>query len=96
MLDTIIGNVEDGDRVLGINFHGGDWKALFFHVLDCPRYSWPPIEREEYRKRFQEHLADYLMLGRIWDMYEDALYRPGEIESLRNECAKVQTITSNS
>lgn len=94
-VELITGNVKDGNRFLGIDFHGGDWKALFFRVLDCPKYTWPPIEHEEYRERFQKHLADYPMLGRIWDMYEDALYRAEEVEAFRKECLRVQMITSN-
>jgi hypothetical protein len=35
------------------------------------------------------------MLGRIWNTYGYASYRPEEIELLRKECVKIRATTSN-
>jgi hypothetical protein len=90
-----------GDRYLGIAFEPTEWEAVFFKVLHCPEAE-PFIQGEDldeyyerYRRRFQQAIADYPMLGRIWDMYEDVCYMPEEMNLLQNECRRVQTRTSN-
>jgi hypothetical protein len=55
-----------------------NWCALFVDVLHCPEAdrSYAPDEDfnesyERYRLKFQQHLSEYPMLGRIWDYYND-------------------------
>lgn len=94
-------DVAKGDRYLGIAFEPLEWEALFFDVLHCPEAE-PFVDGEDldkyyerHRRRFQQAIADYPMLGRIWDIYEDVRYMPEEVNLLRDECLRVQTSTSN-
>ena len=93
---------ENTDRHPHIPDLGDDnWAALFFDVLNCPEADpYIPGEdinehTERFRLKFQQHLSDYPMLGRIWDFYNDVWYAPEKIEQLRSECLKVQANTSN-
>ncbi len=75
---------------------------MFFDVLKCPEDDpYIPGEditesTERFRIKFQRHLSDYPMLGRMWEFYNDAWYAPEEIDRLREECLKVQASTANS
>ena len=92
---------ENTDRHPHIPDLGDDqWRVLFFDTLKCPEAD-PYIHGEDinehterFRRRFQEHLTAFPMLGRMWDFYNDAWYAPEEIEQLREECLKVQASTS--
>lgn len=89
------------DRALAIFFEGGEWSALFTHVLQVKdRDPFLPGTatnkwRERQRVRFQKSIAEYPMLGRIWDTYIDVSYQPEEIPQLRGECLRVKASTSN-
>ncbi len=77
------------------------WEALFFDALKCPEadpYTHGDDineHNERCRRKFQEHLSGFPMLGRMWDFYSDAWYEPEEIVQLREECLRAQGETSN-
>lgn len=50
---------------------------------------------ERNRRLFQQSIPNYPMLGRIFDMYEDYVFTPEEVERLREECLRVKSFTSN-
>jgi hypothetical protein len=52
------------------------------------------VLREWRRDMFREATSQYPMLGRIWDMYEDAVFRPEELPQLRDECLKLKSETT--
>jgi hypothetical protein len=91
---------EDG-RFLEIGFGPYDWESLFLDVLNCPAIESRAegesyVEHlERYRKKFQHAIPNYPMLGRIWDIYEDVSYTPGEVKQLHEECLRVKTYTSH-
>lgn len=89
------------DFYVGFDLHWGDWEALFWDALNASR-------RDEYvqgtdigefhernRRQFQESISGYPLLGRIFDMYEDATYKAEEVNQLRNECLKVRDGTDH-
>lgn len=89
------------DRTLPIYFEGPEWSALFHYVLRVTDRE-PLVADEDFaewgerqRVRFQKSIAEYPMLGRIWDTYIDVSYRPEEIPQLRDECLQVKASTSN-
>jgi hypothetical protein len=93
---------ENTDRHPHIPDLGNDhWGSLFFDVLNCPEADpYIPGEdinehTERFRRKFQRHLSDLPMLGRMWEFYNDAWYAPEEITPLRGECLRVQARTSN-
>ena len=86
---------------VGFDFHWVDWESLFWGALNAAR-------REEYvqgedisefevrnRRRFQQSLFAYPLLGRVFDMYEDADYQAEEIDQLREECLRVRRGTQH-
>ena len=84
----------EGDaRYLELDFHFNDWEALFFDALDAHR--WDPYEEgedivfytERNRRKFHESLPEFPLLRRIYDMYEDYVYRPHEAALLHQECS---------
>lgn len=89
------------DRTLPIYFEGPEWFALFHDVLRATdRESLVAGEdyaewEERQRVRFQKSIAEYPMLGKIWDTYIDVRYQPEEVPQLRNECLRVKASTSN-
>lgn len=92
---------DSADRTLPIFLIGDEWSALFrdvLHVKDPEPYV-AAEDIEEYTERqrmlFQQSIAEYPMLGRIWDMYTDASYEPNEMSQLRDECLRVKASTSN-
>ncbi len=94
------GHSED-DFYVGFDFHYWDWEALFAGVLNCP--EWEPYvegedimerEKREYA-RFQQCTSDYPLLGRIFDMYQDAEYRADEVSQLREQCLRLQSRTNH-
>ncbi len=92
---------ESTDRALAIFFDGAEWSALFRDALLAKdRDPFVPGEaidkwRERQSLRFKESIADYPMLGRIWDTYIDVHYQPEEVRNLRDECLRVKVSTSN-
>lgn len=54
------------------------------------------VGRNRNRKLFQESFPAYPMLSKINYMYEDALFNPQEVKTLREECIQLKTITTNS
>ncbi len=88
------GHSED-DFYVGYDFHPWDWEALFFEELKCPEWQYIEGENIEVRDkreyaRFQDCTREYPLLGRIWDMYQDAGYRADEVRQLREQCLKLQ------
>ena len=88
---------KDGNaRYLELDFHLSDWEAFYVKSLKVP-------EDEEYqfnenidsfdernKRRFQNSIRDFPMLGRIFSMYEDYLFTTQEILSLRYECERLK------
>ena len=83
------------DVYVGFDFHWNDWEALFRTALNA-------AERDEYvqgedidefhernRRKFKDSIPDYPLLGRMFDMYEDAAFEATELECLRSECLRV-------
>jgi hypothetical protein len=93
--------VSGTDRFLGVWLDGAEWDALFFDVLACPDdiHRLPNEERAEWEERynlkFREAIPEYPMLGRISDLFMYTSYTSQEIITLRNECLKIQSTTSN-
>ena len=96
-------NDSDGDHATHLAIEPKEWEELFFNALKVPEWE-NRIEGEDMgayydrqKKLFQENLRNkgYEMLGRIWDMYDDAIYWPSEINQLLRECLEVQKITQN-
>ncbi len=90
------------NRNLKVCFNQNDWEAVFVGTRQCPKWQ-PYIEgenvfehKERNRKLFQQSIPDYLMLGRIFDMYEDYIFNPEEVGKLRQECLKATPLASNS
>jgi len=53
------------------------------------------IDRFEWeRDLFRDALPGYPMLGRIWTMYEDFVFRLEELPQLRGECVKLKSETT--
>ena len=74
-----------------LDFHGVDWWTLFVNVLHVPISDWDDLSREGQRVKFRQALPEYPMLGRIWDIYEDAAFLPEEVPQLRSECLRVRS-----
>lgn len=89
------------DLRLPLFFEGSEWSAVFREVLHAkdrdPFVPGEAIDKwsERQRIRFQDSLAQYPMLARIWDTYTDVAYQPEEIYQLRDECLRVKASTSN-
>jgi len=82
-----------GDRDSGLRIGGSQWGELFFDSLKCPLPPSEPGDMSTYAQRreaqFRECLPRNPMLARIWDMFVDAWYRPGETAALRAECVEI-------
>src|SRR5829696_8333634 len=104
---TVVRNVDtywkgghtDDDFFVGFEFTHIDWEALFFGVLKCPEWGemqdgedYSAYRLREY-ERFQICTSRFPMLGRIFDMYEDAGYTSDEVGQLREQCLKLQSAT---
>jgi hypothetical protein len=92
-----------GDHHTDLGIKPKEWEELFFKVLQAPPHQ-KYIDGEdiyEYDKRqerlFKKDLKDkgYEMLGRIWDIYQDAEYLPSEVNQLLEECLEAQKRTNN-
>jgi len=89
-------------RYIELDFHAGDWEALFFNALHCPaRDEYETGEditeyHERNRRKFAQSIPTNPMLGRIFDMYEDYLYTLDEVPRLRVECLKVMATVRDS
>jgi hypothetical protein len=94
-------NEDAGDRHLGVCFNYGDWESIFVDVLHCsdgvPYVKGEDVREywERNRRLFQQSIPEYPMLGRIFDMYEDYVFTPEEVERLREECLRVKSFASN-
>lgn len=86
---------------LEMGFDDSDWGALFLGVLHCPVLGTRAenenyVEHLElYRKKFQQAIPLYPMLGRIWSIYEDVAYTHDEVKQLYKECLAVQSSTTD-
>lgn len=95
----------DGERGTDERLEYQEWEAIFFTELMgfCPYVSRSEmleaenrgLRRDLYQQRFQEAIPEYPLLGRMWDMYVDAFYKPEEVDSLLQECLKVKAKTKN-
>lgn len=96
-------NASAGDHHTNLGIKPWEWEDLFFNVLQAPQYETHDdgekfAEHHERQERlFKEDLKDkgYEMLGRIWDIYQDAEFLPSEIDKLLAECLEVQQKTQN-
>lgn len=94
------GEISDKEQYLG-DFTGPQWESLFYKVLGCPtpNSAMPNEDVDEasdrYRIEFRNHLRQYPMLSRIWDIYEGVNYLPKDVHQLRNECLEVRISTAN-
>lgn len=95
-------DTKQGDRHLNIDIEPDEWEALFFDALDASwadriegEDGWAYLERQ--RKLFGQALSakGYEMLGRIWEIYQDAAYLPSEVGKLREESLSVQKMTDD-
>ncbi|MES2462803.1 MAG: hypothetical protein V4671_19650, partial [Armatimonadota bacterium] len=83
-------------RYLELDFHPADWEALFLETLGCPPYDpCRPEEdanqcRDRNRRLFRAAILGYPLLGRIYDLYEDALFSSEEVPLLREECERAK------
>lgn len=90
-----------GDRDIRICFNSDDWESVFLKSLHCPvREPYSQGEdvndwKERNRICFQRAIPQFPMLGRIFDMYEDYLFTPSEVEQLRAECLKAKAVALN-
>jgi hypothetical protein len=75
-----------------------EWAAVFLYTLAAELYdSGNKIREWEERSAsvIQRAEAEYPLLARASDYYGGAWYKPGEVERLRAECLRAQTLTSN-
>ncbi len=94
---------EGNDHYLDPRLEGNEWGALFVDVLKCPDTGDIPLLagesnedwQERYSSKFQQAIPSYPMLGRVYDTLIYVAYKPEEISQLRDECLKVQSMTSN-
>ena len=101
--ETWDGRIREGERITYEQIRYEEWEAIFFTVIMgyCPMYEYYVEgqnldERDERaRLRFQQAIPDYPLLGRMWDVYVDAIYKPEEVSQLRKECMRVQAMTDN-
>jgi hypothetical protein len=90
-----------GDRYLQLKLEGQEWIAIFFDVLGCSDIEYPINGKgsefyiEQLKNTFQQTLTDYPMLGRIYDTYQDTMFKLTEVDQLLNECKKVYGSTNN-
>jgi hypothetical protein len=107
-LDPIIvrdpANYEEGDDVglqLNFSFNIYDWKALYFGELKCPEdgpytEGEDPVQRHNrWMATFQDCCADFPLLGRIYDMYADAIYCADEVSHFKAQCQTLLSRTQN-
>ncbi|HXG64147.1 MAG TPA: hypothetical protein VNO70_03510 [Blastocatellia bacterium] len=91
---------------LDLTLDGPEWGAIFHDVLRIPVIGSKPLaesqnaegqenSRGKYMQLFQGAIPEFPLLGRIYDLYEDVAYKHHEIMWLREECLKVQLMTSN-
>lgn len=93
----------NGDFNTGLQIEPQEWEELFFNVLHAPQNETKLVGENfskyftRSKKIFQENLQEqgYEMLGRIWDIYQDAEYCPKEINQLYEECLEIQQRTQN-
>ncbi len=83
------------NRYMEIDFHLWDWEALFLEGFGCPApYPGGPEDGPEHdehcRQRFRAAIPEYPLLGRIFDMYEDAVYAREEVPLLREESERAR------
>lgn len=101
--EAISRGLRDGDRYLDLRLEGDEWAALFVDVLKCPDAddfpSLPGESNEEWRKRyslkFQQAIPSYPILARIHDLFIYVIYTPDEVNELRSESLRLQSMTSN-
>lgn len=91
------------DHYLDPRLEGREWGALFLDVLKCPDTADVPRLTDEgnedwqerYGAKFQQAIPNYPMLGRIYDTLIYVAYKPEEIGQLRDECLRLQSMTSD-
>lgn len=91
----------DQDVYLNFDFTDDDWSALYFGALHCSERE-PYVQGEDIIERNNRWLvkfltccADYPMLGRISDMYEDAAFEANEVTELKKQCIYLRSTTNH-
>ena len=94
-LDVVIskdpfGQLQVGDRQIGISFGNDEWGSFFFETLKATFVSIDEGEGSDsydvrYQTAFEESLKDFPLLARISDYYQDAAFGPDEIDQLEEE-----------
>ena len=100
---TFDGEETEVDRYLDIVLDGVEWGALFYDELRCPKGIDEPYQygqdleewKRSYVQKFRQAIPDSPMLARIWDMYIDVGYEPGEVAALFRECTALRARVSN-
>lgn len=91
------------DRHLDVCIHEGDLKAIYTDTFQVNEAEFEKYEEgknsselhERNRKIFEQSISEYPMLGRIYDIYEDYVFTPEEVENLQTECLKAKLIATN-
>jgi len=88
---------ENGDHHTDIAFNIDEWGTFFFNTLQATETSYvqgEPIEEYDERRlaAFRESLAEYPLLARIEDFYQDACYSAEEIPLLQYELERAATL----
>lgn len=94
---------KQGDHFTGMQIKPDEWEDLFQNVLQSPQIRFNVGNEtfntyyERQRTVFQSDLENkgFEMLGRIWDIYQDAYYMPSEINKLLEECLKIQQVSQS-
>jgi hypothetical protein len=97
----------DDARWLDLVFDGGDWVAVFCDTLGVFNFAAEgriPARNHEQRaaelsrrsaESFAQATAQYPMLARLDDTYEDVIYKREEVAQLREECLKLLAAATN-
>ena len=97
-----VGGDTVGDRFTGMQLTPSEWAAIFHNVLKVPEeftfedFEQQPqdiYERQEQLFRSFVLSKGYEMLSRIWDIYQDALFLPSEVDALQKECRELEHTT---
>jgi|SRR5687768_8007952 len=86
------------DRTLSFGLNYREWLALYFGVLGVDRSvfeKWLADGQKRILDEFEEEIPGYPMLSRINGVYYDAVFESQEVETLRQECMRVKSSTSN-
>jgi hypothetical protein len=96
------GPTSNEDKVLPYGLSYQEWFELYFNVLSVGKTGydeWAKENPEEAKRsvlgEFDEDIDGYPLLSRIKGARYDIVYKAQEVKSLREECLKVKTNTTN-